>query len=287
MASKEATKEEKNQVAEVFAFELNLSKAKIGEKTTNPQVKSKVAEAFMGWGAHDSTRVQGEVGADRTVVVFFARLFGKGQPAWDNLKKGEKVTVKVYDEDVDIRLTDAKPSGGGATTGTAARPKKEQPKGAKGAPKRERDARPKREAEAKDGEAKNEKPTGGPAGASGAGGAGRGRGRPKKEEKKESFQRGRANVGGKLGPVSQVRLAKQAKEARDKENADRIARGEEPLPEPKKKEEEEEPKKDAKGGKDAKKEGGKKEAGKKDAAAGKKEGAKAEGGKKEAAKKAK
>jgi len=278
MASKEAAKTDETKVdaPSIFAFEFKLSKDKIGEKTTNPQVKSKTQEAFQGYGAFDSCRVGGEVGNDREVIIFFARLFAKGQPAWDSLKKNEKVTIKIYDDDVDIRLSDSKPSGGGATTGTANRPKKEAPKGAKGGPKKEGGR-----GRGRDGE----KPAPGAAGAPGAapaaagdakdgegkdGGRGRGRGRgrggPKQEEKKESFQRGRANVGGKLGPVSKVRLARQAKEARDKENAARAARGEAPI-EDKKKEDEVDPnapppkKGGEKGGKaDAKKEAGKKDA---------------------------
>jgi len=270
MASKEAAKTDETKVdaPSIFAFEFKLSKDKIGEKTTNPQVKSKTQEAFQGYGAFDSCRVGGEVGNDREVTIFFARLFAKGQPAWDSLKKNEKVTIKIYDDDVDIRLSDSKPSGGGATTGTANRPKKEAPKGAKAGPKKEggrgrgRDGEkpapgaagaPGAAADAKDGEGKD-----------GGRGRGRGRGGPKKEEKKESFQRGRANVGGKLGPVSKVRLARQAKEARDKENAARLARGEAPIEDKKKGDDDVDPnapppkKGGDKGGKaDAKKEGGK------------------------------
>jgi len=272
MASQEATKAEAKAAPaapEYYAFEFTLPKDKIGEKTTNPQVKSKVGEAFLGYGAFTECQVIGGVGADRTVVVFFARLFGKGQPTWDALKKNEKVTIQIYDENVELRLSGAKPSGGGATTGTSSRPKKEAPKkaGGRGRGDRKPADSDKKEA-AKDGDKKE---------------GGRGRGRPKKEEVKgPSLQRGRANIGGKLGPVSKVRLAKQAKEAREKENAARIARGEAPI-EDKKKEEEDPsglpPKKDAK------KEAGKKEAGKKEA--GKAEAGKKDAGKKEAAKKAK
>lgn len=254
MASKEATKVEAKAEQDFYAFEFQLLKDKIGEKTTNPQVKSKVSEAFMGYGAFTETQVIGQAGADRTVIVFFARLFGKGQPAWDQLKAGTAVTVKIYDEDVEIKLSGAKPSGGGATTGTSSRPKKEVPKGAKG----KKPAGDKKDGkDGKDGERKE---------------------RPKRAPKEETKigQRGRANVGGKLGPVSKVRLAKQAKEARDKENAARIARGEEPLPEPKKgggrhgdDDDGLPPKKEA-GKKDGKKEAGKAPA----KAAGKAEGAK-------------
>lgn len=262
MASKEATEVKKPEVV-TFAFEFTLQKDKIGDKTTNPQVKSKVGEAFTGFGAHDETRVAGAVGEDRTVTVFFARLFAKGQAPFDALKKGEKVTQKIYDEDVELRLTDAKPSGGGATTGTSSKPKKEGAK--KGGKKPEGG---KREA-GKDGA---------PAGAAGAAGKdgakeeGKRAARPKRDEEKKidsSLQRGRANIGGKLGPVSKVRLAKIAKEAREKENAARIARGEEPLPDPTKKSKHDDddsglpPKK---GAKEAAK-GGKKEAPKGKAAA--------------------
>jgi len=272
MASKEATApaaEAKKQAAaptaQFFAFELTLPKEKIGEKTTNPQVKSKVGEAFMGYGAFSECQVLGGVGADRTVIVFFARLFGKGQPAWEALNKNEKVTVPLYDEQVELRLSGAKPSGGGATTNTSSRPKKEtskKPGGrGRGAPKEGED----KKEDSKDG--------------------GRGRGRPKRDDepkKDASLQRGRANIGGKLGQPSKLQLAKAKKRAFDAENVARVARGEEPLPEEKKKgrhDEEDDsglpPKKDAKkeaGKKDAgKKEGGKKEAGKAEA---KKEGAK-------------
>jgi hypothetical protein len=249
MASKEATQ----SAPEFYAFEFPLTVAQIGEKTTNPQVKSKVAEAFMGWGAFTETQVLGSVGADRTVVVFFARLFGKGQPAFDSLKKNETVTIKIYDVDVEIKLSGAKPSGGGATTGTSLRPKKEVPKTGRGA-KPKTDRAPK-DGEKKEGEVKDgEKKEGAAVSPKKDGGRGRGRGEKKDEKINPSLQRGRANIGGKLGPISKVRLAKQAKEARDKENAARIARGEEPLPDPKAKSRDEEdglpPKKEAgKGGK--------------------------------------
>lgn len=250
MASKEATKVEAKAELDFYAFEFSLLKDKIGEKTTNPQVKSKVAEAFMGYGAFTETQVIGAVGADRTVIVFFARLFGKGQPAFDKLKANETVTIKIYDEDVEIKLSGAKPSGGGATTGTSSRPKKEVPKtGGRG----KKPAGDKKDGEKKDGAAGDKK-------------EGDDKKRPERKPKTEeklaaSLQRGRANIGGKLGPISKVRLAKQAKEARDKENAARIARGEEPLPDPKAKgrgvghddDDDLPPKKEAgkKGGKDA------------------------------------
>jgi hypothetical protein len=268
MASSEATKAE-SKAPEFYAFEFALLKDKIGEKTTNPQVKSKVSEAFMGYGAFTETQVLGAVGTDRTVIVFFARLFGKGQPALDKLKANESVTVKIYDEEVEIKLSGAKPSGGGATTGTSSRPKKETAKAAGRGKKPAAADKPKEGVPAvagapgavapKDGEKKDAKD------------AGRGRGRGKKEDepKGPSLQRGRANIGGKLGPISKVRLAKAAKEAREKENILRVARGEEPLPDPKAKGRHGDdddsglpPKKEA-GKKDAgKKEGGKKEAGK-------------------------
>lgn len=256
MASKEATKAAD---AEFYAFEFPLTVAQIGEKTTNPQVKSKVAEAFMGYGAFTETQVLGAVGADRTVIVFFARLFGKGQPAYDALKKNETVTVKIYDIDAEIKLSGAKPSGGGATTGTSSRPKKETAKaGGRGKPRAPKVDGEKKEGDAKDGAAAAATPAGA-ADKKEAGGRGRGRGEKKEEKINPSLQRGRANIGGKLGPVSKVRLAKQAKEARDKENAARIARGEEPLPDPKAKSRDEEdglpPKKEA--GKAGKKEAGK------------------------------
>jgi len=96
-----------------------------------------------------------------------------------------------------------------------------------------------------------------------------------------SLQRGRANIGGKLGPVSKIRLARIEKERKEKEKAEKIAAGtwvEE------KKEVEEDPSAHivAPKAKGAKAEAGKKDAGKKEA--GKKEAGKAEGGKKEAAK---
>jgi len=312
MASKEAkadaTEASAAAAAPVFAFEFKLLKDKIGEKTTNKQVKAKVNEAFLGYGAFDECRVTGDAGADRVVTVFFARLFGKGQPAWDTLTRGEEASVSLYDETVPLRKSDAKPSGGGATTGTSFRPKKEAPKGdKKGGSRRGAPA-----GDAKD--AKDGKPAaaGGAPGAPGAAGAGagdakdgkdgkdrkdggRGRGRGKKEEVKgPSLQRGRANIGGKLGPVSKVRLAKAAKEAKLKEAKDREARGEKPLEEEKKDEDDKSglpPPRKADDGKkeagkkgDAKKEGGKKEAGKADA--GKKEGGKKEAGKAEGKKEA-
>jgi len=260
MASKEATKtdtETKGDAPEIFAFEFKLAKDKIGEKTTNPQVKSKVQEAFQGYGAFDSCRVSGDVGADREVTIFFARLFAKGQPAFDALKANQAVAIKIYDEDVSLKLSDSKPSGGGATTGTAHRPKKAAPAGGRGGPKKEggRGRGEGRGDAGKDGDKKEEGKDGKD------GGRGRGRGRGKKEdEKKESYARGRANVGGKLGPVSKVRLARQAKEAREKENAARIARGEAPIEDKKKGDDDVDPNAPPpkKGGKaEAKKEGGK------------------------------
>jgi len=306
MASKEAkadaTTEAAAAAAPVFAFEFKLLKDKIGEKTTNKQVKAKVNEAFLGYGAFDECRVAGDAGADRVVTVFFARLFGKGQPAWDTLTRGEEASVTLYDETVPLRKSDAKPSGGGATTGTSFRPKKEAPKGEKKGGRR-----PPAGGEAKDG--KDGKPAAAGAGA-GAGDAkdakdgkdgkdrkdgGRGRGRGKKEEVKgPSLQRGRANIGGKLGPVSKVRLAKAAKDAKEKEAKERAARGEKPLEEETKEDEKTDglppPRKTDEGKKesgkkgDAKKEGGKKEAGK--AEGGKKEGGKKEAGKAEGKKEA-
>lgn len=245
MASKEASKTVEQ---DFYAFEFGLAKDKIGEKTTNPQVKSKVAEAFMGYGAFIETQVIGQAGEDRTVVIFFARLFGKGQPTYDKLKANESVTVKIYDEDVEIKLSGAKPSGGGATTGTSSRPKKEVAK----AGGRGKKPTGEKKAEGKDGEKKVEGKEGDK--------EQRAPRKPKEEKKvDQSLQRGRANIGGKLGPISKVRLARQAKEAREKENAARIARGEEPLPDPKAKSRDEEdglpPKKDGKAA-------GKKEAGK-------------------------
>jgi hypothetical protein len=280
MASKEA-KETKAAPAEapVYAFELKLLKDKIGEKTTNKQVKAKVSEAFMGYGAFDECRVTGDVGADRTITVFFARLFGKGQPAWEALSKGEAATVSLYDETVPLSKTDAKPSGGGATTGTSFRPKKEAKAGEKKAGGRGRGRGEEKKVdaegkviEAKEGDKKE---------------AGRGRGRGKKEEVKgPSLQRGRANIGGKLGPVSKVRLAKQEREKKVREAKERADRGEKPLEDEKKDDDDDKsglpP---ARGAKEAgKKEAGKKDAGKKEA--GKKgEAAKGEAGKKDAGKK--
>jgi len=279
MASKEAkSAPAEAAAADVFAFELKLTKEQIGEKTTNKQVKAKVSEAFMGYGAFDECRVTGDVGADRTIVVFFARLFGKGQPAWEALSKGEATTVSLYDVTVPLSKTDAKPSGGGATTGTSFRPKKEAKDGKDkkaGGRGRGRGEAPKVDAEGKVVESKEgDKKDGG-----------RGRGRGKKEEVKgPSLQRGRANIGGKLGPVSKVRLAKQARDLKEKEAKERAARGEKPLEDEKK---EDEDSKDglppARAAPGAKKEAGKKDAGKKDA--GKKpEAGKAEAGKKDAGK---
>jgi len=299
MASKEAKSDAPAAAVEapaaaaapVFAFEFKLLAEKIGEKTTNKQVKAKVNEAFLGYGAFDECRVVGDEGKDRTVIVFFARLFGKGQPAWDSLSKGEAVTVSLYDETIALSKTDAKPSGGGATTGTSFRPKKEAAKGEKKAGGRGRGrgaAGEGKDGEGKAGEAKDGKDDK-------DGGRGRGRGRGKKEEVKgPSLQRGRANIGGKLGPVSKVRLAKQAREAKIKEAKDREARGEKPLEEEKKDDEDKGGLPPRKAGSDDKKEAGKKEGGKKEAGkkgeagkaeAGKKGGdAKKEGGKKEAGK---
>jgi len=254
---KEAAKAETKatEVPDFYAFEFKLAKDKIGEKTTNPQIKSKAGEAFLGYGAFTESQVLGGVGQDRTVIIFFARLFEKGLPTYESLKAGEKATIKIYDEDVELTISAAKPSGGGATTGTSGRPKKEAPKAAGRGRGRGRGDKPK-DGEKKEGEAKDgEKPK--------DGGRGRGRGE-KKDEKKESMARGRANIGGKLGPVSKVRLAKIAKEAREKENAERIARGEAPIEDKKKSaDDDDEPKLPAKGGKkEAAKAGAKKEAGK-------------------------
>lgn len=280
MASKEAA-----EAPSVYAFELKLQKDKIGEKTTNKQVKAKVSEAFMGYGAFDECRVVGDVGADRTVTVFFARLFGKGLPAWEALGKGEATTVSLYDETIPLSKTDAKPSGGGATTGTSSRPKKEAKAGEKKAGGRGRGRgaaageEKKVDAEGKVIESKTEDKKDG----------GRGRGRGKKEEVKgPSLQRGRANIGGKLGPVSKVRLAKQAREQKAKEAKERADRGEKPLEDEKKEDDDDKsglpPARGAAGKKEAgKKEGGKKEAGKKgDAPKG--EAGKKDAGKKEAPK---
>jgi len=263
--AKEAVEKEK---APCFAFEFKLLKDKIGDKTTNKQIKSRVNESFMGWGAFDECRVIGDLGDDRRVIVFFARLFGKGQPAWDSLKKGETTTIEIYGESVALSASDESPSGGGATTGTSSRPKNPKSE-AKKPSGRGRGRGEGKEGEGKDGDKKD-------------GDKKEGRGRGKKEDVKgPSLQRGRANIGGKLGPVSKVRLAKIEKAKRDKENEERKARGEKPLDEPKK-EEEPEPKKEEKGkgekgkgekgkgekgkgekGKEAGKGDGKKEAGKK------------------------
>jgi vacuolar-type H+-ATPase subunit H len=283
MASKEAKSDvpaaEATVAAPTFAFELKLAKADIGEKTTNKQVKAKVSEAFMGYGAFDECRVTGDVGADRVVVVFFARLFGKGQPAWDALSKGEETTVSLYDKSITLAKSDAKASGGGATTGTSFRPKKETPKGEKKKGGRGAGRGDEKKGEEGKGEA-------GKKGDDDKKDGGRGRGRGKKEEVKgPSLQRGRANIGGKLGPVSKVRLAKQEREKKIKEAKDRADRGEKPLEDEKKKEDDEPivagkapaGKKDAGKKGDAKKEGGKADAGKKDA--GKKDGGKKEAGK--------
>jgi len=280
MASKEASTtpkeaKEPKPVGEFFAFEFKLAADKIGAATTDKQVKAKVSDAFMGYGAFDECRVTGGVGKDRTVVVFFARLFGKGQPAWDAVKAGEKPTITVYDESIVLGATDAKPSGGGAATGTSFLPKKEAKKEAKKkGPREDKDGKDGKDA--KEGDKKD---------------GGRGRGRGKKEDVKgPSLQRGRANIGGALGPVSKVRLARQEKLKKEKDLAERKARGEK-IEEEVKKEEEDPSKhlvkpkaKEEKGKADAgKKEGGKKEGGKKEA--GKAEAGKAEAGKKDAGKK--
>jgi len=261
MASKEAstTPKEAKPQAEFFAFEFKLPVAKIGATTTDKQVKAKVGEAFMGYGAHDETRVSGGVGNDRNVIVFFARLFGKGQPAWDAVKAGTQPTITVYDEAIVLNATDSKPSGGGAATGTAHLPKKEGKKEAKKAGRG-------RGEEGKDGKEGKEGDKEGKDG-------GRGRGRGKKEEVKgPSLQRGRANIGGALGPVSKVRLAKIEKAKKEKELADRIARGEK-IEDPKKEEDDDPSKHLVKPKEKGKAEAGKKDAGKKEA--GKKEAAKA------------
>lgn len=247
---KEAAKA--TEVPEFYAFEFKLAKDKVGEKTTNPQIKSKASDAFLGYGAFTEAQVIGGVGQDRTVIMFFARLFAKGLPAYESLKNGTAATINVYDEEVELTLSAAKPSGGGATTGTSGRPKKEAPKAAgrgRGRGRGDKKDGDKKEGEAKDGEKPKE------------GGRGRGRGE-KKDEKKETLARGRANIGGKLGPVSKVRLAKIAKEAREKENAERIARGEAPIEDKKKTDDDDEPKLPPKGGKKEAAKGGKKEAGK-------------------------
>jgi len=268
MASKEATPaaaaasptaEKKGAAAAVptHALEFKLLKDKIGDKTTNQQVKSKVKEAFTGYGALDQCRVQGDVGQDRTVFVFFERLFGKGQPAFESLQKGETVNISLYDETIPLSLSDSKPSGGGATSGTATGPKKEK-KDDKKKPRGD-----KKEGEGKEGDSKDGKrpPRG-----------------PKKEEVKgPSLQRGRANIGGKLGPVSKIRLAKIEKERKEKEIAEKKANGTY-VEEVKVVEEDPSIHLVKKGGKDV----GKKEAGKKED--GKKEAGKKDAGKKEAAK---
>jgi len=318
MASKEATKSEpaattedskgeetKKEAAPSFAFEFKISKANVGEKTTQQQVKSKVREAFQGWGTLDETRLIGGVGADRTVTVIFSpRLFAKGQPAWDALSRGEKPTLEIYGETVELAASDAKPSGGGAATGTAMKPKKEVPKkdAAKGEGKRG-GGRGRGRGEGKDGDGKEGKDGKDGEGKDGEG-RGRGRGRGKKEEAKVSLQRGRANIGGKLGQPSKLQLAKAERAKKAAERKARIDRGEDVPPEEEEKKEEEkkeeapkeEEKKGKKGGKaeggkkDGKAEGGKKDGKKDGKAEGKKDGGKKEGkaeGKKEAGKKGK
>jgi hypothetical protein len=282
MASKEAstTPKEAKPVGEFYAFEFKLEAKTIGLLTTDKQVKAKVSDAFMGYGAFDECRVSGGVGKDRTVTVFFARLFGKGQPAWDAVKAGEKPTVTVYDVATELQATDAKPSGGGAATGTSFKPKKEAKKEAKKSGGRGRGE------ENKDGKGDAKDGKDGKKAEGKDGGRGRGRGAKKEEVKGPSLQRGRANIGGALGPVSKVRLAKIEKAKKEKDLADRIARGEKiedpkkeeledpskHLVKPKAKEEKGKTEEKGKKGGDAKKEGGKKEAGK---AEGKKEAGKA------------
>lgn len=217
MASKEATpaaaapadKKTSQVAAPTFALEFKLLKDKIGAATTNQQVKSKVKDAFTGYGALDQCRVQGDVGADRTVVVFFTRLMeGKGKNAWDALQKGETVNISLYDEQIPLSLSAEKPSGGGATSGTATGPKKEKKDAKKGPRGEKKDGEGKADGkeDSKDGK---RLPRG-----------------PKKEEVKgPSLQRGRANIGGKLGPMSKIRLAKLEKEKKDKEIAEKKAAG--------------------------------------------------------------
>lgn len=257
MASKEATTaapaaEKKAVATPSFALEFKLLKDKIGATTTNQQVKSKVKDAFTGYGALDQCRVQGDVGQDRTVVVFFDRLFGKGQPAWDALQKGETVNISLYDEQIALSLSAEKPSGGGATSGTASLPKKEK-KDAKKPRGEKKDGEAKADGKADDSKDGKRPPRG-----------------PKKEEVKgPSLQRGRANIGGKLGPMSKIRLAKMEKEKKDKEIAEKKAAGTY-VEEVKVVEEDPSVHLVKKGGKDVKKddkkEAGKKEAGKKEAA---------------------
>lgn len=265
MASKEATPaaaaapaDKKTSAAPTHALEFKLLKDKIGAATTNQQVKSKVKDAFTGYGALDQCRVQGDVGQDRTVVVFFDRLFGKGQPAWDALQKGETVNISLYDEQIPLSLSAEKPSGGGATSGTASLPKKEK-KDAKKPRGDRKDGEGKADGkEGKDDSKDGKRPPRG----------------PKKEEVKgPSLQRGRANIGGKLGQLSKIRLAKIEKEKKDKEVAEKKAAGTY-VEEVKVVEEDPSIHLVKKGGKDVgKKEAGKKEAGKKED--GKKEAAKA------------
>jgi len=267
MASKEATpaaaaapEKKVDRATPTYALEFKLLKDKIGAATTNQQVKSKVKDAFTGYGALDQCRVQGDVGQDRTVVVFFDRLFGKGQPAWETLQKGETVNVDIYDEQIPLSLSAEKPSGGGATSGTATGPKKEK-----------KDDKKKPRGDRKDGDAKEGKDDS-------KDGKRPPRGPKKEEVKGPSLQRGRANIGGKLGPVSKIRLAKLEKEKKEKDIAERKAAGTY-VEEVKVVEEDPSIHLVKKGGKDVgKKEAGKKEEGKKDAGkkeAGKKEAAKA------------
>jgi len=265
MASKEAkdvkeSKADTTPAPSFYAFELKLSKDKVKE-ATNKQVKSRINELLTGFGAFEEIRVVGT--DDRTVTVFFTRLFAKGQAIQDALTKGEtKPTLNLYDESVEYALSQSKPSGGGISTNTASRPKKESAKkdGGRGRGRG-------RGEDGKEGDGKEDGKDGG---------RGRGRGGPKKEEPpRGSLQRGRASIGGKLGHVSKMRLAKQAAalgltvKKDEAEEADKEAA-----------------KKEA--GKAAgKKEGGKKEAGKAEGGkkeAGKKEAGKAEAGKKEAGK---
>jgi len=76
----------------------------------------------------DEVRVTGDADADRVVVVFITRVLSKGEAIREKLKKEEKVTVSIFSEDVELFLSDARGSGGGATSGTSNRPKNEEKK---------------------------------------------------------------------------------------------------------------------------------------------------------------
>jgi hypothetical protein len=128
----EPKKEEKAAPAapaapEPFAIAFTLSAASVGE-AKNTLIKSKVKDAFFGYGALDEVRVTGDSDADRICVIFITRVLSKGEAIQEKLKKGDKVTINIFSEEVELFLSDARGSGGGATSGTSYRPKNEEKK---------------------------------------------------------------------------------------------------------------------------------------------------------------